>query len=122
MAVKFDGVNATPPISQPCLSALLRALDSSVTLTIRPSAMGVANEADVSSTAPVGSLFVDIILDVVTKLKLSDMTYLMARAWLEMLIIIILKARDVRHPFQSRPDVCHSMTSITLFSSILRQS
>lgn len=91
MAVRFDGLQATPSISQPCLSALLRAIDCGTTLGIRPSAMGIPSETDTPTPCIVGALFVDITLYVVTKVKLSDTTYLMARSWLEMLVIIVLK-------------------------------
>ena len=36
-------------------------------------------------------IFTDLVIAVVTNLKLSEMPYLMARAWLEMLIVFILK-------------------------------
>ncbi|KAF8311639.1 hypothetical protein DL93DRAFT_2168963 [Clavulina sp. PMI_390] len=91
IAVYFEGVQPTPSIAQPCLNALLRTLDCGTPISIRPSAMCALVDGDPPTTCAVGNLFVDIVLHAVTGLKLSQLPYLVARGWLEMLIVIILK-------------------------------
>jgi len=90
-SVQFDGLQPTPLTSQPCVTALLRAMDCSKLLELRPSALGIHNDVDTPSPCLVGTIFADLVMTVVTNLKFSEMPYLMARAWLEMLIVFILK-------------------------------
>jgi hypothetical protein len=90
-SVQFDGLQPIPLASQPCVTALLRAIDCPKCLELRPSALGIYDDADTPSTCSVGTIFTDLLMSVVTNLKISEMPYLMARSWLEMLIIFILK-------------------------------
>lgn len=90
--VAFDGVGIVPANAIPCLFALLRVVDSPVTMDIRPSDMGQIVESDPATRCPVGSIFADVILSV-TAADMSSMQYHMARIWIEILIAFILKVR-----------------------------
>lgn len=92
--VAFDGVRSVPSNALPCVIALLRALDISAIVSVRPSEMGEMVEQDAPSKCHVGALFTDLILTVTAKCDLTSMPYLMTRTWLEILIVFILKVSD----------------------------
>ena len=110
-SVQFDGLQPIPLASQPCVVALLRAIDCPKYLELRPSAMGMSDDADTPSMCSVGTIFTDLLMTVVTNLKISEMPYLMARTWLEMLIVFILKVCSFNTIINCPSPLAASMTS-----------
>jgi hypothetical protein len=91
--VSFGTIKAIPSLSASCVNSILRVMDGPVTLDLIPSAMGVSLPSETSSSTRVGGVFADIVLTVINTLDISSMPYTMARTWLEILIIFILKVR-----------------------------
>ncbi|EJU01782.1 hypothetical protein DACRYDRAFT_116231 [Dacryopinax primogenitus] len=81
-----------------CLAAAKCVLDASTKANASPSMLGVNITSDPAISCLVGTLLVDLVLDAVRKASdFRTMSHLALRAWLECLIIVILKY-DMRSP------------------------
>lgn len=89
--VKFDGEAVVSKTAYPCVHALVRVLDGQMTIDLSPSVMGVALDSDGPKRTLAGAVFSDILLSAMNTIVIEELPYLICRAWLEALIIFILK-------------------------------
>ncbi len=95
--VHLGSITSIPRIAYPCINSLTRAVDSPGTVDLSPTAMGFPMTSESSMTCLVGSVFVDIVIAIITSLDIVQLPYLVARSLLETIVIIILKARCCRY-------------------------
>ncbi|KAF8326124.1 uncharacterized protein EI90DRAFT_3071593 [Cantharellus anzutake] len=95
--IHLGSITSIPPTAYPCISSLKRAIDGPGMVDLAPSAMGFKTVTEANAPCLAGSVFDDIVIAVITSIDVVQLPYLVARSWLEIVVIIILK-HDFDHP------------------------
>ncbi|KAF8328909.1 uncharacterized protein EI90DRAFT_3063988 [Cantharellus anzutake] len=95
--IHLGSITSIPPTAYPCISSLKRAIDGPGMVDLAPSAMGFKTVPEANAPCLAGSVFDDIVIAVITSIDVVQLPYLVARSWLEIVVIIILK-HDFDHP------------------------